>query len=278
MDGAASGHAHLTMSSPTEASVGGSAATPVDWSLSRLVRPGRADGPLTTDEVRDRLAHYDVTGRDLVDARTGRVRSAARYPWSDLRAYYSPAELLYFGYESAADTIRSFEVGLVPGLLQTRDYARAILADVYGEHWDVFDRRWEARLGRQRLHQRPRPPAMAFVIDEAVVRRVVGSPAAMRGQLEQLIAWGTLPHVDLRVLPFGAGAHHGLPGPFTVLGFTGGDDLDLLFREGIDRSSTSTEDPVATRSYTTRFGMLQTQALGPDATATLLREAIATLS
>jgi len=272
------GQAQDTMSSSTETPVGGGGAAGVDWSLSRLVRPGRSDARATTDEVRDRLAHYDVTGPDLVDARTGRVRTSGRYPWSDLRAYYSPAELLYFGYESAAASIRGFESGLVPGLLQTRDYARAILADVYGEHWDVFDRRWEARRRRQLLHQQPRPPAMAFVVDEAVVRRVVGSPAVMRGQLEQLITWGALPHLDLRVLPFGAGAHHGMPGPFVVLGFNGGDDLDLLFREGIDRSSTSTEDPVATRSYTTRFGMLQAQALSSDETSALLRETIATLS
>jgi hypothetical protein len=266
------------MSSPTDDSAGGGTAATVDWSLSRLVRPGRGDAPVTPSHVRERLAHYAVTGPDLVDALTGRVRTTGRYPWSDLRAYYSPAELLYFGYESAADRLHCFEPILVPGLLQTRDYARAILADVYGEHWDVFDRRWEARHRRQRIHRRPRPPAMAYVLDEAAVRRVVGSPAVMRGQLEQLIAWGTLPHVDLRVHPFGAGAHHGMPGPFTILGFAGDDQPDLLFREGIDRSSTSTEDQVATRSYTTRFRTLQAQSLGPDATAALLRETLATLS
>ncbi|HEY8544562.1 MAG TPA: DUF5753 domain-containing protein [Acidimicrobiales bacterium] len=266
------------MSSHTTSPLGDGAVGPVDWSLSRLVRPGGGAATLGTLEVRQRLAHYDVTGADLLDARTGRLRSPGRYPWSDLRAYYSPAELLFLGCESVATTIRNFEPVLVPGLLQTRAYARAIMADVYGEHWDVFDRRWEARSRRQRLHQRPQPPAMAFVVDEAVVRRVVGSPAIMRGQLEQLVTWGALPHVDLRVLPFSAGAHHGMPGPFIVLGFARDDDPDLLFREGVDRSSTSTEDPVVTRSYATRFGMLQAQALDPDATTGFLRDALASLS
>jgi transcriptional regulator with XRE-family HTH domain len=253
-------------------------ATAMDWSLSKLIRIEKGDVGISPGDVRELLAHFGVTDTDLIDSMTGRARVARRYPWSDLRAYYSPAELTYFAYESAASTIRSFELSLVNGLLQTKNYARAILADVYGEHWDVFDRRWQARERRQELHRRTPAPAMSFVLDEAVVRRVVGDPAIMREQLEQLVHWGAMPHVDLRVLPFGAGAHHGMHGPFILLGVGGEDDPDLLFKEGVDRTSTSTEDPAATRSYGTDFRMLQAQSLSPDDTTDLLKDLITGLS
>ena len=249
-----------------------------DWSLSSLIRIDDRDAGLTPADVRALLAGYDVTDAVLVDSMTGRARVEGRYPWSDLRAYYSPSELQYFGYEAAAASIRSFELSLVHGLLQTRDYARAMLADGYGEHWDVFDRRWQARERRQQLHHRSDPPAMAFVVDEGAVRRIVGSPGIMRRQLERLVDQGAQPHVDLRVLPFGAGAHNGMSGPFTVLGFAGEADPDLLFKEGSDRTSTTSDDPVTTRSHATTFRMLQAQALSPHDTADLLRHLITGLA
>ena len=250
----------------------------MDWSLSKLIRIERGDVAIKPGDVRELLAHYGVSDAEVIDTMTGRARAARHLPLSDLKGLYAPADLAYFGYESAAVTIQAFELSLVHGLLQTKDYAQAILADVFEEHWDTFDRRWEARERRQAIHDRATPPAVEVVLDEAVVRRVVGSRKVMREQLERLRECADLPHVDLRTLPFDAGAHQGVTGSFALIGLADDPVPDLLFKEGAHRTSTSTEDPGSIREHRTRFRALQSQALTPEDTAKLLDTLITSLT
>ena len=134
--------------------------------------------------------------------------------------------------ESAATLIRTYEGQLVPGLLQTEDYMRAVIA---GAHLDELaeeaERRVALRMARQTLLTRPDAPRLWAVIDEAALRRPVGRPEVMRGQLERLIDATKLTNVVLQILPFGAGAHPGMVGAFSILRFADQELPDVVYVE-----------------------------------------------
>ncbi|MEV7006077.1 DUF5753 domain-containing protein [Streptosporangium sp. NPDC051022] len=124
----------------------------------------------------------------------------------------------YLGLEQAADVIRGYEVQLIPDLLQTRDYARAVIRLT---HQDItsaeIERHVELRMKRQRILHRPNAPRLWTVIDEAALRRPIGGPAVMRAQFEHLIDIAELNHVTVQVMPFSAGGHAASGGPITIL-------------------------------------------------------------
>ena len=160
----------------------------------------------------------------------------------------------YLGLEAAAALIRSYEVQFVPGLLQTRDYARAVI--VLG-HADAspkeIERRINLRIDRQQVLERPDPPRLWAVIDEAALRRPIGGLAVMRAQVEALIQATKLPNVRLQVVPFHAGGHAAAGGAFTILRFPDEELPDVVYieqltsalyldkREDIDRYAVAME-------------------------------------
>lgn len=188
----------------------------------------------------------------------------------------SAADLSYFDFEASASTIRAFQNALVPGLLQTNDYARTIFVEVFGYSDDDVELSWQTRQGRQELHDRDAPPQMHFVLDEAVVRRSVGGRAVMRRQLEALQRWAERPHVHLQVVPFDAGAHPEMRGPFIVLEPSGTDDGEFLYQEH-PTGATTEDDSSVTSAYRERFSDLAAQALPPAATDELITTLIADL-
>ncbi|NLU73081.1 helix-turn-helix domain-containing protein [Streptomyces sp. HNM0575] len=138
----------------------------------------------------------------------------------------------YLGLEQAAGVIRSYEAQFVPGLLQTPEYARAVIAlghDRASEH--EMRRRVELRMLRQRILRSARPPHLWAVIDEAALRRPVGGPETMRGQLEHLVAACELPHVTVHVMPFAAGGHAAAGGPVTLLRLPERELPDVIYLE-----------------------------------------------
>lgn len=138
----------------------------------------------------------------------------------------------YVGLESAANQIRTFEVQLIPGLLQTADYARAVTRLSHPNALDEdVESRVSLRMARQELLRQPKPPRLWAVIDESALRRQFGGPAVMRAQLERLVAAAELPNVSLQVLTFQQGGNPGLTGPFTVLRFDEPDLPDVVYLE-----------------------------------------------
>jgi hypothetical protein len=138
----------------------------------------------------------------------------------------------YLGLEAAASVIRTYEVQFVPGLLQTSDYARAIvLAGHPGARVGEIDRRVGLRMTRQALLSRPDPPQLWAVVDEAVLRRPIGGVKVMRGQIEALKHITTLPNVRLQVIPFRHGGHADTGGAFTILRFPDQDLPDVVYVE-----------------------------------------------
>jgi hypothetical protein len=134
--------------------------------------------------------------------------------------------------ESAATLIRTYEGQLVPGPLQTEDYMRAVIGGaLLDEPPEEAERRVALRMARQTLLTRRDAPRLWAVIDEAALRRPVGSPEVMRGQLERLIDATKLANVILQILPFRAGAHPAMVGAFSILRFADQELPDVVYVE-----------------------------------------------
>lgn len=185
-------------------------------------------------DVVDLLSLYGEHDEQERAALLTRVREANAPSWwrsySDVMPNWFPR---YLGLEATATLIRTYEVQFVPGLLQTEDYARAVvpLAPAV-KHQDEIARRVRLRLERQQLLTRPDPPQLWAVVDEAALRRPVGGARVMRDQLEALISIVTkMPHVRVQVLPLAAGAQVAAGGSFTILRFAQPDLPDVVYLE-----------------------------------------------
>ncbi len=137
----------------------------------------------------------------------------------------------YFGLEVAASFIREYELQFVPGLLQIEDYARAVIRLGNLPSEEEVIRRAQARMSRQQILGRDNPPKVWAVLDEGVLRRVIGGPDVMKAQLRHLIEMCDHPAVTLQILPFSAGPHRAMGGPFTILRYTEPDLRDVVFIE-----------------------------------------------
>ena len=138
----------------------------------------------------------------------------------------------YLGLEAAASLIRTYEVQFVPGLLQTADYARSVVLLGHGRaKAEEIDRRVDLRMRRQKILDRADPVQVWAVIDEAVLRRPVGSRSTMRGQIQALIDATQRQSVHLQVLPFQVGGHSAAGGAFSILRFPDQELPDIVYVE-----------------------------------------------
>jgi hypothetical protein len=184
-------------------------------------------------DVADLLSLYGVTDAEERDRLLNLAREANTPGW-----WHRYGEVLagwfqsYLGLEAAASLIRTYEVQFVPGLLQTSDYARAVTLLGHGTASQrEIDLRVELRIARQQILTRSEPPQVWAVVDEAALRRPIGGPATMRGQLEALVETSSLPNVNLQVIPFDAGGHAAAGGAFTILRFPDPDLSDVVYVE-----------------------------------------------
>ncbi|WP_371685825.1 helix-turn-helix domain-containing protein [Micromonospora sp. MW-13] len=184
-------------------------------------------------DVADLLSLYGVTDPEERDALLKLARDANSPGWWHRYGDVLPSWFQsYLGLEAAAALIRSYEVQFVPGLLQTPEYARAVvLLGHRGADADEVDRRVGLRMQRQELLRRPQPPQLWAVVDEAALRRPIGGPEVMRGQFTALIEATRSPHVRLQIIPFAAGGHAAAGGAFTILRFGDQDLPDIVYIE-----------------------------------------------
>jgi hypothetical protein len=185
--------------------------------------------------------------------------------WHRHRQTLKPGFDSYIGLEAAASIVRTYEAQVVPGLLQAEGYARALIEST---SMNVMPAEVEERLGVRLSRQDLITPStdrvqIIAVLDEAVLRRRVGGPGIMRDQILHLIAMARLPNVEIRVLPFDAGAHAAMDGPFCLLSFPEPDDPDLVYLEQAS-SGLVPEEPEEVRRYTLMFGTLLGKALPPE--------------
>ncbi|WP_373321770.1 helix-turn-helix domain-containing protein [Micromonospora okii] len=184
-------------------------------------------------DVADLLSLYGVTDAEEREAMLKLARDANSPGWWHRYGDVLPSWFQsYLGLEAAAALIRSYEVQFVPGLLQTREYARAVvLLGHRSADTEEIERRVCLRMRRQELLRRPQPPQLWVVVDEAALRRPIGGAEVMRGQLTALIEATRSPHVRLQIIPFDAGGHAAAGGAFTILRFGDQDLPDIVYIE-----------------------------------------------
>jgi transcriptional regulator with XRE-family HTH domain len=249
----------------------------LEWSTSTVFRIETGRSHPQPRSVRDLLDLYGVTGPE----REGLIQLArdARQPgwWHSFRDVLPNPYEVYIGLETGAISIRNFEPLLIPGLLQTADYARAMIRGGARElDRDEIERRVEVRLSRQQVLVKEDRPRLWAVIDEAVIRRVVGSPAIMAAQLQQLAEAAEHGKTTLQVVPFGAGAHAGTSGPFVILGLPEPAEPDLVYVETL-AGDIYLEEPADVDRYTLAFDRLRAAALHPDDSIALVKAAARSL-
>lgn len=172
--------------------------------------------------------------------------------------------------ERRASTLRTWQPLILPGLLQTPDYARALFLAWRGSDSDAeLDELVSARIERQAIFQPPNPPSLWAVIDEGVLRRRIGSAKVMREQLEHLIAVSERSKITVQVVPADVGAHVGLLGAFFIASFENAPGI--VYLESPDEGQT-TERPSAVAKITETFDMLRAEALPRAASQDLIRK------
>ncbi|MEQ4304006.1 helix-turn-helix transcriptional regulator [Plantactinospora sp. B6F1] len=210
------------------------AAEPIRASESKISRMELGRVGLKERDVLDLLSLYGIHDERERATLLARVREANTsswwHPYSDVTPNWFQR---YLGLEATATLIRTYEVQFVPGLLQTEEYARAVVRLGHGSaRKDEVARRVRLRMERQQLLSRPDPPMLWAVVDEAALRRPVGGTRVMRDQLESLLCTVTkMANVRLQVIPLAAGGHAAAGGAFTILRFPQQELADLVYIE-----------------------------------------------
>ncbi len=185
---------------------------------------------------------------------------------------------IYVGLEAEACGLRSYETDVVHGLLQTTDYALAVLRELRPRDSDEQIRRVvDLRMQRQRLLDQDPPLDLWLILDEGAIRRNIGGTAVMRPQLEHLIQASRWSNVTLQVLAFGSGAHAGLTGPFSILEFPERSDEDVAYTESVGGMIYMEKDREV-RLCAEAFDRMRAAALSPAASVELIQQVSRELS
>jgi transcriptional regulator with XRE-family HTH domain len=255
-------------------------ARAMEWSLSKMNRIEKAKTGISTNDLKALLPLYGITESDRTEELLDLARAARQTPWWRGYGDVAPATLLeLIDYESAASAISQLEPMVVPGVLQTEEYARAVLRATYGEGSpaEVVPALVELRTKRRELLTSEGAPVFSFVLDESVIRRVAGGPGVMSRQLGHLAELSGLSNVTIQVMPFTVGLYPGTRGTFKVIEFDDEPDENVAFIEG-PRGDFISDDPDETRSYLEIFKQVAALALGPSESAAVLREAAGELA
>ena len=247
------------------------AAEAIRATSSKISRLERGRTTAKQRDVADLLSLYGVTDEAEREQLLELVRQASAPGWwqqySDVLPRWFES---YVGLEWAASIIRNYEVQFVQGLLQTEDYARAVIM-ISNAHASAeeIDRRVSLRIKRQELLTQPGAPEFWAVLDEAALRRSPGSPTMMRAQLEHLLQITELPNVTLQVVPFDTGPHAAAGGPFSILRFPEPDLPDVIFLEQLN-SAVYLDQPNDVINYVTIMDQLCVQAATDTASKNMI--------
>ncbi|HEX4062400.1 MAG TPA: helix-turn-helix transcriptional regulator [Streptosporangiaceae bacterium] len=243
----------------------------LECSASKISRVETGRVSVSPRDVRDMLALYGVDPQQL-DSLVQLARESRQKGW--WHAYsdtMQPRFATYIGLEDAAAEIRTYELNLIPGLLQTEDYARTVInaGNLTGTQEDV-ERRVALRMARQpMLLSGSNPPQFWAVLDEGVLHRTVGGTGLMHLQLDHLLEIADMPNVAVQVIPFTAGAHPGMGKPFVILSFPERADTDVVYLEDFT-STLYLEDVDEIDRYNVLFNHLRATALSFEESAALI--------
>jgi hypothetical protein len=242
----------------------------LECSPSKVSRIETGQVSATPRDVRDMLGLYRVDDERL-EAMVQVAREARQRGWWQKFVDVPDGVPAYVGLEAAATSIDVYMSLIVPALLQTPDYARAVIAAVRPDlPASELDRRVELRMRRQELLDQERPPVMRVLLDDALLRRPVGGPGVMAAQRRRLLADADRPAVTIQVLEVAAGAHAGMDGPFTIFGFPAPAERDVV---ALDSAADALylEAPEDVARYRRVFELLLPAARSPVDSAAIIR-------
>lgn len=251
------------------------AADTIRGSDSKISRLENGHIGCKSRDVADLLTLYGVTDEPERETLLALVRRASQpLWWQDYRDVVPGWFETYLSLEQDAQVIRVYEPCHIPGLLQTADYARAVICHGYPDApADEIDRRVSLRMHRQHVAgARPTGPAQIWaVLGEAALRRPAGSAATMRAQLRHLVSMAERPHTRIFVVPFSAGQVGAVGSPVSILRFPGQLIPDVAYIEYLTQA-TYPETPAEICHYWHLMNTLATHALSADDTMTFVRQ------
>lgn len=249
-------------------------AEQMDWSLSKIIRIETGSVGVSRNDLIALLHLYGVNDPQRFTALVAQGKEARRQTWwSKYRPDLPTAYFQYIEYETSASIILSYEPFIVPDLLQTEGYA-SVAAKVHRPNLSP-SKIWisvELQMKRQELLlSRADPPLLFFVLDEAVIHRLIGTKELRQAQLEKLIRMADRPEITIEIVPFSIGLHHGITENFRILEFGGITDNVLYFDSA--RGSIFSHDGTGDLTiYRDLFQNLREMSLGPKESLTYLRK------
>jgi transcriptional regulator with XRE-family HTH domain len=238
------------------------AAVLLKRSASSISRIEKALHHAPVRDVEYFLGKYGVTDQSVYQRLYDLSRNGRKKGWWQKHADDLVPEMMeVISLEADAISIEFFEVILIPGLLQTEEYARALIGNgLFARDPERVDRLVDVRMRRQQILRRPDPPRFWAIVDEAALRREVGGPEVMCAQLRRLLEVSRLGQVTLQVLPFTAGSYRGMTGAFKIMEVGERGDLRVVALDSlVEVSFREEEDEV--RAYADTFDILRAAAL-----------------
>ncbi|AEN10562.1 MULTISPECIES: helix-turn-helix transcriptional regulator [unclassified Streptomyces] len=234
-------------------------------SQSKISRLENGRRSISQRDVRDLCGVYEVEDHRVVDSLMQMAKDSRQQGW--WHAFGDIPYSVYIGLETDAESLRVYEPQVVPGLLQTRSYAEAVISGALPEAPPSdIEKRVNVRARRQdRVNSTEQPLRLWAVIDESALRRLVGGNQVMVEQLEHLIEQSHLPHVTVQVLPFEMGAHPGINGQYAILEFPDAADSSVVYIEGVT-SDLYLEKANDVQRYSVMYEHLRAQALNVEQT------------
>ncbi|WP_204767860.1 helix-turn-helix domain-containing protein [Lentzea nigeriaca] len=237
----------------------GSVAEALDWSQSKVLRIEQGKSGISVTDLRALLLHYGITELGKVSELVDMARAAKRPEWMAKYRGLVKEFAEFLELESVAVRCRYVQTSLIPGMLQTRRYATAIMTGG-GEDLEEVRRGVDMRMHRQDLLG-PAAPDMYFIIDESALYRMVGGTDVMREQLLRVKELATADRMSIQIVPFSAGLHPAMKGSFAIIEISEEDDSRTLFLEELYRPSQLRDDPEVVREYLNYFFQLEKFAL-----------------
>jgi transcriptional regulator with XRE-family HTH domain len=254
-------------------------AESLDWSLSKVARIELGEVSVSTTDVRALLELLDITEPARTQELLEEARAARKRSWwerPEYREHLTPAMIETFQFEAEATEIRSFQPTLLPGVMQTRDYASAIVG-LWHDYLSDADRVVRVDVRRRRheqLFSRPDPPLYMLALDESVLMRTIGGPQVMSDQLYELLRIANNGWVMVRVAPLDHTTGYAALGLFTV--YTIEENNVLLYREGLEADETI-YSPDSVSRHRKRFDQIWEQSMTTEASIRLIEARAATL-
>lgn len=258
--------AHLTIEEVAER---------LEWSTAKISRIENARVSVLPRDVKFLLRTYGLSDADEAwDMLLSLARESRQRGWWQQYGEAVPEWFeVYVGLEAEAATIFGYDAEFVPGVLQTEEYARAVhRAQLFNATEEEIERLVRVRMARQEFLSSDDAPQLWLVLNEAVIRRTVGGRDVMRKQLKRLIEASRQPNMTLQVVPFNAGAHPAMDGPFKLLGFPEPTDPQIVYIE-YHTGALYLEKPAEVARYRLTFDHLRASALAVDASRALMARA-----